>query len=107
MKVRKMSIQDYAGVHELWVSPPGMGLNNLGDSRQGIEKYLSRNPNTCFVAVKDERIVGAVVSGHDGRRGYIYHAAVAVGEGRRGIFGSLLQAALAVFEGEGISKVAV
>ena len=107
MEIRTMTIQDYDSVHRLWLNTPGMGLNNLDDSREGIGKYLARNPNTCFVAVEDNRIVGVIISGHDGRRGYIYHTAVAVAERKHGIGSALLNATLAALEEEGISKVAL
>ena len=55
MEIRLMDISDYEGACSLWLSCPGMGLNNVDDSRAGIEKYLKRNPNTCFVAVEGGR----------------------------------------------------
>lgn len=48
-----------------------MGLNNLDDSKDGIEKFLKRNPDTCFAAEEDGKIVGVIMAGNDGRRGYI------------------------------------
>lgn len=107
MEIRKMTAADYDGVYRLWLDTPGMGLNNLDDSREGIERYLRRNPGTCFVAQKEGRIVGAIMSGHDGRRGYIYHTAVAVPERRQGIGSALLAAAFGALEHEGINKVAL
>ena len=107
MEIRKMTAADYDGVYRLWLDTPGMGLNNLDDSREGIERYLRRNPGTCFVAQKRGRIVGAIMSGHDGRRGYIYHTAVAVPERRQGIGSALLAAAFDALEREGINKVAL
>ena len=62
MEIRNMQIDDYDSVYAIWLSCPGMGLNNLDDSREGIAKYLSRNPNTCFVAVEQDCIIGATVS---------------------------------------------
>ena len=107
MEIRKMTAADYDGVYRLWLDTPGMGLNTLDDSREGIERYLRRNPGTCFVAQKGGRIVGAIMSGHDGRRGYIYHTAVAVPERRQGIGSALLAAAFDALEREGINKVAL
>lgn len=107
MQIRKMTIEDYEGVYHLWTSTPGMGLNNLDDSKEGIEKYLLRNPNTCFIAVDGDAIVGVIISGHDGRRGYIYHTAVAGDKRKQGVGGALLQAALEALEKEKISKVAL
>jgi hypothetical protein len=50
-----------------------MGLNNLDDSPEGIARYLQRNPSTCFAAEEEGELVGVILSGHDGRRGFIYH----------------------------------
>lgn len=71
MKIRLMTAQDYDAVYQLWLNTPGMGLNNMDDSCEGINKYLQRNPLTCFVAEEKESIIGVILSGHDGRRGFI------------------------------------
>ena len=107
MTIRVMTITDYEQVYALWISIPGMGLNNLDDSKEGIEKYLKRNPNTCFVAERNGTIIGVILSGHDGRRGYIHHTAVAEKEQRSGIGDMLLDAAMSALEREGINKVAL
>jgi len=85
---------------------PNMGLNNVDDSKDGIQKYLLRNPSTCFVAEQNERIVGVILSGHDGRRGYIHHTAVSQKFQRQGIGNSLVNSAMSALEKEGIAKVA-
>ena len=107
MNIRIMTIHDYEPVYSLWLNTPNMGLNDLDDSKAGIAKYLARNPNTCFVAEKDGIIIGVILSGHDGRRGYIHHAAVAQSEQRQGIGTSLVSAAMTALEREGIHKVAL
>ncbi|MDR0434204.1 MAG: GNAT family N-acetyltransferase [Gracilibacteraceae bacterium] len=107
MIVRTMTIGDYERVYALWLATPNMGLNNIDDSKDGIAKYLARNPNTCFVAEAGGSIIGVILSGHDGRRGYIHHTAVVENEQRRGIGTALLNAAMAAFEREGINKVAL
>ena len=58
MHIRKMTIDDYDKVYNLWMSCAGMGLNNLDDSRDGIDKFILRNPDTCLVAENDFAIVG-------------------------------------------------
>lgn len=105
MEFRKMTLADYEAVYALWLSCPGMGLNDLDDSRDGIARYLARNPETCFVAVEQGNIVGAILSGHDGRRGYISHTAVSPAFQRRGIGKRLVGAALAALREQGIAKV--
>lgn len=57
MEIRNMQLDDYDSVYDLGLNCPGMGLNNLDDSRDGIAKYLVRNPDTCFVAVEQETII--------------------------------------------------
>ena len=50
MEIRKMQITDYEDIRALWLSTPGMGLNNIDDSKEGIEKFLKRNPGSCFIS---------------------------------------------------------
>ncbi|MCI5729352.1 MAG: GNAT family N-acetyltransferase, partial [Clostridia bacterium] len=77
------------------------------DSRGGVEKFLRRNPHTCFVAEADRRIAGVILSGHDGRRGYIYHTAVRPEYRRQGIARALVEHAMQALEKEGIQKTAL
>ena len=102
-----MTINDYEQVYYLWLNTPNMGLNNLDDSKDGVAKYLYRNPNTCFVAEKDGNIIGVILSGHDGRRGFIHHTAVSENEQRNGIGNILVKAAMEALKREGINKVAL
>ena len=105
--IRVMNTEDYDRVYALWMSCKNMGFNNLDDSRQGIEKYLKRNPSTCFVAEQGDAIVGVVLAGHDGRRGFIHHMAVAEDCRRQGIATDLLGQALTALKEEGINKTAL
>ena len=107
MTISTMTPEDYDGVLALWLSCKGMGLNDLDDSREGIARYLARNPDTCFVAREDGEIAGAILAGHDGRRGYIYHAAVSPARRGRGLGRVLAERALAALEAQGITKVAL
>jgi len=107
MIIRKMLIDDYASVYNLWLNTPGMGLNTTEDTKAGISAYLNRNPDTCFVCERDNEIIGVIMSGHDGRRGFIYHAAVKVSERGQGIGSRLLDHAMLALEEEGINKVAL
>lgn len=104
-EIRKMIPDDYDRVFALWLSCPGMGLNNLDDSREGIARYLKRNPDTCFVAENEGDIVGAILCGHDGRRGYISHTAVSPDYQRQGIGHKLVEATLQALKEQGINKV--
>ena len=100
--IRLMTIDDYDAVYALWASLPGIGLHGHEDSREGMAYYLRRNPDSCFVAEEDGAIIGAVLFGNDGRRGYINHLAVAQEHQGRGIGKALLNAGLAVMRREGI-----
>ena len=104
---RIMTIDDYNSVYALWMSCKNMGFNNLDDSREGIEKYLRRNPSTCFVAVDEASVVGVILSGHDGRRGFIHHLAVSEEYRRQGIASGLVKHALEALKAEGINKAAL
>lgn len=106
MNIRTMTIADYDKVYALWLSCKGMGLNNLDDSCEGIERFLKRNPDTCFVA-EDGELVGVIIAGNDGRRGYIYHTAVSPDHRRKGIAKALVNAALNALRDLGINKTAL
>ncbi len=105
MQIRRMQKSDYEAVYQLWLSCPGVALNTTDDSPEGIGKFLDRNPTSCFVAEEGDRVVGVILGGHDGRRGYIHHAAVAVDARRQGIAAALTEAVLAALKEEGIVKV--
>lgn len=105
--IRKMCICDYDQVYALWLSCKGMGLNDLDDSQEGISRYLGRNPDTCFVAEQGGCIVGVILSGHDGRRGFIHHTAVSPTSRHLGIGAKLVNAALEALRACGINKVAL
>ncbi len=102
-----MNIQDYDQVWALWMSCKNMGFNNLDDSREGIAKLLRRNPNTSFVAMDGDALAGVILSGQDGRRGYIYHMSVAEPYRRQGLGAELVRRCLAALKGEGINKAAL
>ena len=107
IRIRIMTVQDYDGVYELWINTPGLGLNATDDSREGIHKYLKRNPTTSFVAEDNEKIIGVILSGHDGRRGYIHHTAVLPNYRHQGIAAKLVDYAMNALDREGINKVAL
>jgi len=105
LTIRLMTPADYPACYDLWLRTPGMGLNSVDDSADGIARYLKRNPSTCFVAEEEGRIVGVILAGHDGRRGHISHTAVDSAFRRRGIGGQLVAHTMAALEQEGITKV--
>jgi ribosomal protein S18 acetylase RimI-like enzyme len=113
--IRPLEAGDYAAVFELWSRSPGMGLRTLDDSPGGFAKFIRRNPRTCFVAevpaspeaVARREIAGVILCGHDGRRAFIYHAAVRESCRRRGIGRALVEAAENAVRREGITKIAL
>jgi len=107
MSIFLMEASDYESVYDLWTRTPGMGLRSLDDSKEGVQFFLNRNPNTNFVYKQDGKIVGIIMSGHDGRRGYIYHATVEKAYRKRGIASLLLENVINALKKEGIHKVAL
>ncbi|MDR3166980.1 MAG: GNAT family N-acetyltransferase [Treponema sp.] len=107
MTIRMMTIKDYAEVYTLWKTTPGMGIQVLEDSEEGIGRFLERNPYTCFVAMEEGKIVGVILSGHDGRRGFIYHTAVEKMKQVRHIGKALVAAVEEAMKKEGIHKISL
>lgn len=107
MIIRKMKLSDYETVYALLLSCKGMGLNDVDDSRTGIEKFLNRNPETCFVAEINDKLIGVIMAGNDGRRGYIYHTAVHPDFRNQGIARTLVETVMKALKECGINKVAL
>ncbi len=107
MKIRLMTMKDYRDVYQLWMSCKGMGLNTIDDSEEGINRFLQRNPDTCFVAEDGDEIVGVIIVGNDGRRGYIYHTAVLPSYRHQGIATQLVDTAMEALHKIGIIKAAL
>lgn len=103
--IRKMKIDDYEAVYDLWKNTPNMGLRSLDDSKEGIGLFLKRNPETCFVALDGASVIGVILCGHDGRRGYIYHTVVRSACRKQGIGTALINAAITALQKEGITRV--
>ena len=105
--IKKVTMDDYDGICELWntVEQSRRALNPVDDSREGIDRYLRRNPETCFVAVKHNRIIGVILTGHDGRRGIIHHLCVHPDYRRMGIAEHLVSLAEEALQKEGIQKI--
>lgn len=103
--IREMTIADYEEVFNLWLNTEGMGLRSLDDSKEGISAFLKRNPKTNFVAIYDSKIIGAILCGNDGRRGYIYHTVVQSNYRNQGIATQLIDFAVSALKEEGITRV--
>jgi ribosomal protein S18 acetylase RimI-like enzyme len=101
--IRPMTIADYAAVRALWEACEGVSLN-ASDDEPVIARYLQRNAGMSPVGIVDGAIVGALLCGHDGRRGYINHLAVAADHRRRGIATALLAHAFEALAREDILR---
>ena len=105
--VRTMTIEDYEQIYELWMKIKGFAIRSIDDSKEGVERFLKRNPNTSVVAVKNEKIVGAILCGHDGRRGCLYHVCVDPNHRKQGIGTAMVVFAMNALKEENISKVSL
>lgn len=107
MQIEVMKITDYNEAYKLWTNTEGMGLRSLDDSQVGIQRFINRNPSTNFVCRIEGDLAGVILSGNDGRRGYIYHAVVKLEYRKRGIGNLLVENAMDALKAEGIHKVAL
>ncbi len=105
--IRAMMETDYEEVYGLWKKIKGFALRSVDDSREGVERFLKRNPNTSVVAIEDGIIVGAILCGHDGRRGCLYHVCVDPDYRLRGIGKQMVVFAMQALHKEEINKVSL
>ena len=105
--VRIMTIEDYEGVYALWKKIKGFGIRSIDDSKEGVARFLKRNPTTSVGAEKDGRIVGSILCGHDGRRGCLYHVCVDEDYRRHGIGKRMVVFAMKALKEEKINKVSL
>ena len=107
MNIRYMTIDDYEAVYDLWLSIEGFAIRSKDDSKEGVERFLNRNPNMSVVAEVDGRIVGSILCGHDGRRGTLNHVCVAKEYRKHRIGTAMWQMAVEALKREGISKASL
>ena len=104
IEIREMREDDHAGLLALWRASPHIGLREQDDSREGLARFLWRNPHCSFVAEKEGEIVGSILCGHDGRRGHLYHVCVRGDCQNLGVGSKMLALALDALRREGISR---
>ena len=107
IQFREMCIGDYSQVRALWMTIRGFGIRSLDDSREGVERFIRRNPATSVVALDQGRVVGAVLCGHDGRRGCFYHVCVHEDYRKKGIGKAMAVFAMKALQKEQINKVSL
>ncbi|MCI6553759.1 MAG: GNAT family N-acetyltransferase [Lachnospiraceae bacterium] len=105
--IRTMTIEDYEGVYGLWMSIRGFAMRSIDDSREGVSRFLRRNPGISVVAEEEGRIVGAILCGHDGRRGCMYHVCVHEDYRMQGMGRAMVVFAMEALKREHISKVSL
>lgn len=105
--IRAMKMEDYDKVYELWCTIKGFALRSIDDSKEGVERFLQRNPGISVVAEEDGKIVGAILCGHDGRRGCLYHVCVAPEYRLKGIGKAMVVFAMEALKKEKINKVSL
>jgi ribosomal protein S18 acetylase RimI-like enzyme len=103
IQIRAMHSQDYPAASNLWKSLPGMGLSSA-DRQDAILTFLEKNPKTCFVAEDEGVLIGTILGGNDGRRGFLYHLAVQRDYQKQGIGRKLTQTCLQALRENGIEK---
>lgn len=105
--IRPMTEADYDKVYELWMTIKGFGIRSIDDSAEGVGRFLRRNPKTSMVALDGERVVGAILCGHDGRRGCFYHVCVREDFRKQGIGKAMAVFAMKELQKEEINKVSL
>lgn len=106
--IRKMTAEDYDGLYALWMTIHGFGLRSIDDSREGVERFLLRNPDSSVVALaEDGSVVGGILCGHDGRRGCLYHVCVREDYRRNGIGKAMVVYCMNILKEERINKVSL
>ena len=106
-EIRVMLPTDYDQVYRLWCGIKGFGIRSVDDSREGVERFLRRNPDTSVVAVENGEVVGAILCGHDGRRGCFYHVCVKESHRKKAIGNKMAVVAMNALKAEGINKVSL
>ena len=103
--IREMKLEDYEAVDALWMGIKGFGIRSIDDSKEGVARFIKRNPTTSIVAEADGEIVGAILCGHDGRQGCFYHVCVREDLRKHGIGKAMAVAAMKALQEEKINKV--
>lgn len=102
-----MQENDYEAVKELWIGIKGFSIRSVDDSKEGVLKFLRRNPTTSVVARADGIVIGSILCGHDGRRAGLYHVCVREDYRKHGIGKRMVEFCLQELHKEGISKVSL
>lgn len=105
--IRAMEETDYEQVHNLWMKIKGFGIRSMDDSKESVSRFLQRNPGISVVAEEKGKIVGAILCGHDGRRGCLYHVCVEEQYRLKGIGRAMVIYCMEALKKEKINKVSL
>ena len=105
MKIRVMTASDYEAVKALWMTIKGFGIRSIDDSREGVERFIKRNPTTSMVAFYEDELVGGILCGHDGRRACLYHVCVKEAYRKHGIGQKMVMACIEALKAEHVNKI--
>ena len=105
--IRSMEIEDYPAVWALWQGIRGFGIRSIDDSKEGVARFLARNPGISVVAERDGEVVGSILCGHDGRRGCLYHVCVKENCRMQGIGKAMVVFCMEALKRERINKVSL
>ncbi len=103
--IRPMTMDDYHEVFDMWQSISGFGIRSVDDSKEGIERFIARNPGLSVVAIHEGRIIGSILCGHDGRRGCLYHVCVRQEYRMLGIGQDMVACCKEALRKEGVNKI--
>ncbi len=105
--LRVIKEEDYEAVHALWMKINGFGIRSIDDSKEGVLRFIKRNPDTSIVAVSSDEIVGSILCGHDGRQGCFYHVCVEKSYRNHGIGKAMATACMRRLQEEKINKISL
>lgn len=105
---REMQPADYENAFALWKTIHHFGIRAVDDSREGIERFLARNPHCSVVAeTKEGRIVGTILCGHDGRTASFYHVCVHEDFRKKGIGKRMVVFCMQALKRENVSRISL
>ena len=105
LTIRTMTMEDYDDLYKVWMEISGFGIRSIDDSREGVERFIRRNPTTSMVAYYGDELVGGILCGHDGRRACLYHVCVKEQYRKHGIGQKMVKACMEALKEEKINKI--
>lgn len=105
VNIREMTVEDIEEVRDLWMGIKGFGIRSIDDSREGVERFIKRNPTTSIVAIYNEEIIGSILCGYDGRYACMYHVCVNEKYRKHGVGHKMVQACMEALKKEKVTKI--